>query len=604
LFALKRTADRLVFDAINPACEMSLGLSNADVVGRSPMEALPGAAGGPLLAGCLECAASAQLTRFTHPMVLGERQLCWETTLTPVCDDGGVVVVMLGYSRDIAGRLGRRRPGWEIDAEPATADHGAAPALRLGRDRRIVSISPEAASWMGVERKVYLGCDAREAPISRAMLGAVEAALTIGQPSKLTIGSPHRPSVYLQLDVEPTDSGADVFFRDGGREAGGDATAQSLDAMEYGVSAGSVEMALLDKSGAIVSVNSAWRETFAALQSDGRTFGVQTPYEDVCRRIIPDLDGRALHRAIRSLLAGKTHTLTHAYVVVTSAGPRWRQIRVTPLRAGVANFIAIHEDQTEVGQTQAALRHTSQQLLCAQQEERERITIELHDSTGERLAALSQGVSRLRRLMRDKARAQGILDDIAVSLEEATKEIRVMSYLMKAPTLQSDGLETAGRRYARGFVIRTGLKTIFRSEGPVDRASAAIQHAVFRVMQEALSNVYRHAHANGVEVELASRDDELTLRVADDGKGIPCLAQPHLEGVPPGVGIAGMRSRVEQLGGSLEIDSDRAGTVVSAKIPLADRPTGWPQRPIAIGGRGRPPILSYHKDTLFGVAAR
>jgi signal transduction histidine kinase len=592
LFALRRTADRLVFDAINPACEKRLGLRNADVAGRSPAEALPRAAGGPLLAGCLECAASAQLTRFIHPM-LGQRQRCWDTTLTPVCDDGGAVVMLLGHSRDVAGPSSRRRPGWKIDAELLTAGEGAAPssrALGLGREGRIVRVAPEAAGWTGVERGSGPGC-AREATIPRAMLGAEETALRIGRPSELSIGSPFQPGVYLELEVEPADGGADVYFRDGGRETGGEPTAQSLDAMEYGVSAGSVEMALLDRFGVIVSVNSAWRETFAALQSAGGTFGVQTPYEEVCRRIIPDLDTRALRKAIRSLLAGKTHTLTHAYVVVTTAGPRWRQIRVTPLRAGVANFIAIHEDQTEVGQTQAALRHTTQQLLCAQQEERERITIELHDSTGGRLAALSQGVSRLRRLMRDKARAQGILDDIAISLEEATKEIRVMSYLMKAPTLQADGLEAAGRRYVRGFVIRTGLKTIFRSEGPVDRASAATQHAVFRVMQEALSNVYRHAHANGVEVDLASRDQELTLRIADDGKGIPCLAQPHLEGVPPGVGIAGMRSRVEQLGGSLDIDSDRAGTVVFAKVPLADRAIGRPQRPMAFGGRGRSPIL-------------
>ena len=441
------------------------------------------------------------------------------------------------------------------------------------------------------EKRQAPGIDVPRGPYGASWRESPAIVFALRRTADRLVGSPYRPGAYLGVEVEATDTGPELFFRDGGRVNGGGAAARSLDAMEYGASVGSVEMALLDRYGAIVSVNSAWRETFAALQSDGRTFGVQTPYEEVCRRLMPDLDRRALAKAIRALLAGKTKHLSLAYVVVTEAGPRWRQIRVTPLRAGVAHFIAIHEDRTAVGQTQAALRHTTQQLLCAQQEERERITIELHDSTGERLAALTQGVSRLRRLMRDRTRAQGILDDIAISLEEATKEIRVMSYLMKAPSLQSDGLEIAGRRYVRGFVVRTGLKTIFRSEGPVDRASAAIQHAVFRVMQEALSNVYRHARANGVEVELANRDAELTLRVADDGKGIPCLRQPHLEGVPPGVGVASMRSRVEQLGGSLEIASDRAGTVVLARIPLPESATERLQRPKVTGGRGRLPIL-------------
>jgi signal transduction histidine kinase len=283
-----------------------------------------------------------------------------------------------------------------------------------------------------------------------------------------------------------------------------------------------------------------------------------------------------LHEAMRQLLAREVHTLTHAYVIVTEAGPRWRQIRLAPLRAGVAHFIAVHEDLTEVARTQAALRRTTEQLLSVQQEERERIAIELHDSTGQHLAALGMGVSRLRRLMGDKEKAQGILDDMATSLAEAVKEIRVMSYLMKPPSLHRDGLESTARRYVQGFGIRTGLSTVFRSEGAVDRASPMVQHAAFRVIQEALSNVHRHAHANGVEVELASRVAALTLRVADDGKGIAPLRQAHLEGIPPGVGITGMRSRVEQLGGWLDIASDRAGTVVTASIPLPEAALAGP----------------------------
>jgi signal transduction histidine kinase len=121
-----------------------------------------------------------------------------------------------------------------------------------------------------------------------------------------------------------------------------------------------------------------------------------------------------------------------------------------------------------------------------------------------------------------------------------------------------------------------------------------VQHAAFRVVQEALSNVHRHAGAKGVEVELANRGGELTLRIADDGKGIASLGRAHLEGIPPGVGIAGMRSRVEQLDGSLDIASDRAGTVVAAWIPLPDAP---PEAHLSATRCARPPShLTQGKD--------
>lgn len=569
LFALRATPDGLIFEAVNPACEKSLRLAGAEVVGRSPLHALPPAAAGPFLVGCQQCAGGAKTTRFTHVMPLERPRRRWDTTLTPVCDEDGKVFLILGRSREIAGASEPGRACRRAAARQAL--NPTSRAMSVTRDWRITEVSPEAASWMGVEQNAYLGRDAREGLLfSGAMFGAVEAALTGGQPSQLRLRSLFRPGRWLEFEVEPTDAGADIRFNDAAAEPPGAETPRAVGLLEYGAGVDSVEMALLDARGVIVSVNTAWREAFAMLQSGGRPFGVETSYEAVCRRIIPDLDPGVLHEAMRQLLAREVHTLTHAYVVVTEGGPRWRQIRIAPLRAGVAHYIAVHEDLTEVARTQAALRRTTEQLLSVQQEERERIAIELHDSTGQHLAALGMGVSRLRRLMGDKEKAQGILDDMATSLDEAVKEIRVMSYLMKPPSLLRDGLESTARRYVQGFGLRTGLDAGFRSEGPLDAASSMIQHAAFRVIQEALSNVHRHAHASRVQVQVASQAAALTLRIADDGKGIAPFKLTHLEGIPPGVGITGMRSRVEQLGGWLDIASDRAGTIVTASIPLPE----------------------------------
>jgi signal transduction histidine kinase len=327
-------------------------------------------------------------------------------------------------------------------------------------------------------------------------------------------------------------------------------------------------MALLDARGVIVSVNAAWREAFAGLETGGRPFSVGTLYKAVIRRIVPGLGADALSKAMCRLLAREVHALTHNYDVIMAGGLHARQIRISPLRAGVARFIAVHEDLTEIAAAQAAaLDASGGQLLSAQQDERERLAIDLHDSTGPHLAALGTGVSELRRLLRSQAMATEILDDMNASLEEAVREISVLSYLTKPPSLR-DGLEASARHHVKMFGIRTGLSTVFRCEGFVDQSDHRVQHAAFRVIQEALSNVHRHAHAQGAEVELASRDEELTLRIADDGKGISPLRQGHFEGIPPGVGITGMRSRVEELGGWLDISSDRAGTVVTAHMPL------------------------------------
>jgi len=177
-------------------------------------------------------------------------------------------------------------------------------------------------------------------------------------------------------------------------------------------------------------------------------------------------------------------------------------------------------------------------------------------------------MAKLRRIVGAGPQTQEVLDDVSRSLEEAIREIRVFSYLMKPAGLDSDGLLATTRSFVNGFGRRTGLHTSFRAEGPIDETSEAAGHVGFRLIQEALSNVYRHAEAHGVEVELAHRGGSISVRIADDGKGIGSLdADP----ARIGVGIAGMQARVSQLGGDLEISSDGAGTVVLARFPADAR---------------------------------
>ena len=206
-------------------------------------------------------------------------------------------------------------------------------------------------------------------------------------------------------------------------------------------------------------------------------------------------------------------------------------------------------------------------LLAAREEERVRIAMELHDSTCQHLAALNLAIGRLRPLVSgDKVDAA--LKDMATSVGEVVKEIRVLSYLIKPAELEQNGLARAVRGFVNGFGARTGLTASFLTRGPVDDAPPQVQHAAYRIVQEALSNVYRHADAQHADVALVSEGGVLTVRISDDGKGVAPLLKGEPANLESGVGIAGMRARAAQLKGRLEVSCPGRGTVVVVALPV------------------------------------
>jgi signal transduction histidine kinase len=351
--------------------------------------------------------------------------------------------------------------------------------------------------------------------------------------------------------------------------------------------------------------------------------------------IFPDLEEAALRQGLRDLLTGKVDRFTHAYVADTPQGPRsqrWeislvsigvemcfaavpegladaaeatttlglalreavasrarserhyalvvgggepRPVRVTPIRLGRrTHLLAFPADLEEPADSPAAER-----MLFAQEEERHRIAIELHDSTSQHLVAVSLGLARLRRFVRATPAERQVLEDMSQSLQDAIKEIRTFSYLMNPPQLERDGLEATVRRFVAGFETRTGLPTSLGVAGAPDVSSMAVQHTVFRVLQEALTNIYRHAQATRIAVTLVRRAGWITLAIGDDA---PAMAggvdQPGRAAV--GVGIAGMHAPVAQLGGSLRVLHGGGGDQIVARLP-----TGVGLRPRSPGQR-------------------
>jgi signal transduction histidine kinase len=222
-------------------------------------------------------------------------------------------------------------------------------------------------------------------------------------------------------------------------------------------------------------------------------------------------------------------------------------------------------DISEIKRAQEELRHLSAKLMNSQDEERRRIARELHDSAGQYLAAISMALEGIG----DEAR--GLPDSLRNRLEEAAKitkaclsEIRTISHLLHPPLLDELGLGSAVRWYVEGFASRSGIQVTTEMPEELGRLGHGVELVLFRVLQESLTNVHRHSGSKTASVKLGTDSHQAWLEVQDQGhNGVSSTS------FRPGVGVTGMRERVRDLGGSLEITSDRSGTLVKAVIPLA-----------------------------------
>jgi PAS domain S-box-containing protein len=232
----------------------------------------------------------------------------------------------------------------------------------------------------------------------------------------------------------------------------------------------------------------------------------------------------------------------------------------------------IFRDVTPRRKAEQEAEQLSERLLALQEEERQRIADELHDSTAQHLVAASLNVMALKAGPASEAKKLKLWKDIETSLEEATKELRALTYLLHPPQLQTDGLRSTLRRYIDGFGRRTGLKTKLRSSRSADQLPLPLQRSMLRIVQEALANVHRHASASRVSVNLKCLADRVHLVVRDDGCGIKgMLKQGAHEPLRTGVGIPGMRARLRQLGGDLKIRTGSRGTTLHAMAPIGTK---------------------------------
>jgi signal transduction histidine kinase len=231
-------------------------------------------------------------------------------------------------------------------------------------------------------------------------------------------------------------------------------------------------------------------------------------------------------------------------------------------------LLKVGQNITERKRAEEDLRRLSSQFLRLQDEERRKIARDLHDSTGQNLVALATMLGQLRAFIPPRKQKSGrLLSECKALADRCIREARTLSYVLHPPVLEDAGLEDAIRDYVKGFSKRSGIQVELDLCPHLGRLDRDIELALFRVVQESLTNVHRHSGSQQARIRI-ERNSHVTLEVSDRGDRVSGAKRGEATSFEVGVGIPSMQERVKLIGGRLDIDSGDAGTTVRVRIPL------------------------------------
>lgn len=332
--------------------------------------------------------------------------------------------------------------------------------------------------------------------------------------------------------------------------------------------------ATLDRDGAVLYANASFTDILGV------------PREDLIGKPLQDLTIFQEREKLKALIENGFRGLVRDEVRVAHPEGQRRLVRLSlsPVHDfGFGAICVVATDMTELAEANEALkgsegilRNLSGRILRLQDEERRRIARDLHDVTGQKLALLSMDLSSIlksKNFTKDAELNRLFVESLALS-NDVNKEIRTLSYLLHPPLLDELGLSTAVEWFVQGFETRTGIPVAVDIPAKFVRLGPEAEVALFRVVQESLSNVHRYSGSATAFVRATSSDGEVRLEIGDYGKGMGADAKtPSAQSrIPLGVGIQGMKERLRQLSGTLEITSRPGnGTLVTAILPISAR---------------------------------
>ena len=329
----------------------------------------------------------------------------------------------------------------------------------------------------------------------------------------------------------------------------------------------SEQVAIVDENWTIIAVNDAWRQMVRV--AGYPELGPGIDYRDFVKSFVirGNENAVAILQGVNAIDAGTTNSFEITFPGLDGWEGRTFHIRVNRLYIEGRKLATIaREDVTDATELSRLREQFSSSVLESQAEERRRFARELHDSTAQLLTSAGLLLFALKKSLRNEAR--GVIDELHALVSEAQREIRSISYLSHPPALESQSLAGAVKALVKGFARRTGLDVSFRQMGKPIALSQVAESALYRTAQEGLANVHRHARAGHVRVCLNFRKASAHLILVDDGIGIS--SETLVGHGNTGVGLAGMRSRLAEIGGRLSVKRLAPGTAICASVPLRE----------------------------------
>jgi two-component system, NarL family, sensor kinase len=493
----------------------------------------------------------------------------------PVRDAGGRIVRWFGSAIDIddlrKSDAVLRRTNERLRAVLAGIDEAY---FTVDRQWRITYVNPKAAVYYGQEPERLVGRSLWE--VAPQLVGTevetrLREVLDRRRPLRMERLSLTYPDRWFHVACYPWAEGLSIFFTDiTERKTAELAVRRTQELLQLTMDALPAQIAILDEGGVVIAVNAAWRRFAEETGVREAACGVGADYAAICEATIPDaLEAERAAKALQALLRAERQEFRIDYGRPGLQGLRWFQMRTIGFGDdGARRMVIEQEDITDIKRAEAGLRELAERLLRLQDEERRHMARELHDTTAQNLVAVLLDIDRLTsRLALDDASGE-LIDEMRKLIEQSLQEIRTLSYLLHPPLLDELGLPSALRWFVRGFENRSGITVALSIQEEMERLPLDVENALFRVVQEALTNIHRHSESATAEIRLARSAQDVVLEIADHGRGISADAGSDSDIAALGLGISGMRVRLHQLGGELEIRSAGQGTTVCATVSV------------------------------------
>ncbi|HZR07164.1 MAG TPA: sensor histidine kinase [Myxococcales bacterium] len=338
------------------------------------------------------------------------------------------------------------------------------------------------------------------------------------------------------------------------------------------------EIAILGRTGRVLSANRAWLRAPGPRNAGGLPHPGASYLE--LWQGMRSREALETARGIRSLIRGTRPRFTCEF---RSSHPnRWSELSVTRIDVGNSfNLLVVHRDVTDAERSARALRVLSRRLIRAQEAERRRIARELHDQTAQNLTAISLSLARI-----ELAAPPGdttmpaLLSESRELAQRSVAQLRTLSYLLHPPLLDDEGLVSALRWYVSGFARRSGIRTALRVGRGFGRVPRDVEMALFAVVQECLTNVYRHSSGGDASIRLRRNEQRVVVEVSNRGRRPLSAERRSALQKQQGLGIRSIRERLHVVGGTFELRPGERGVTAIATVPLRRRnhPHAHPHR--------------------------